>query len=112
MTLGFLPLFERPRELRDGSDRRGLRGVDKVFLMACSRVSAKTAVGVVVAFLVVVSVAAGPDTAAALPAGIPSGFALGDGNLASPVGLSHPGFGEPVAVGLPAGTADGGSRFA
>ena len=107
-----LPLFGCPGGLRNRSDRQGLRGVDRVFLMERSRVSAKTALGLVIAFLVVVSAVAGPDTAAAVPSGIPSGFAPVDGNPASPAGLSHPGLGKPVAARLPARTTNGGSRFA
>ena len=56
--------------------------------MEGSWVSSRSALGVVVAFLMVCSAVAAPDTAEALPAGV-SGFAAGDGNLASRVGLSH-----------------------
>ena len=75
--------------------------------------------GVVVAVQLVVSVVAHPGTSAALPSGVPagdgqalSGVTVGSGDLAIGDGVSQWGSGEPAAVILPGGLADGGSRFA
>ena len=73
----------------------------------------------VAAFVLVVSVAAGPDTAAALPAGVsggdgsaPSGYEVGSRDPASGDGLPYWGSDEPAAAVLPTGTFGGGPQLA
>ena len=75
--------------------------------------------GVVIAVLLVLSVAAHPGTSVALPSGVSdgdhlnlSGVAAGSGDLASGGGLSGGGFGVPVAFVLSGGVAGGGPLFA
>lgn len=80
--------------------------------MGCSRVSARTALGAVVALVVAMSAVAGPVAAVGLSAGVSPGFAFVDGNLDSRVGLSGSRLGDSVTVGLPTSPAGEGSRFA
>ena len=87
--------------------------------MACSWVPGRAVLGAVAAFVLVVSVAAGPHTAAALPAGVsggdgpaPSGYEVGTRDPSSRDGLSGPGPGDPAAAVLPTGAFGGGPQLA
>ena len=109
-----------PKETEVVSDQRvGMGGSARFVLMKCSWVPGRAVSGVVAAFVLVVSVAAGPHTAAALPAGVsggdgsaPSGLVAENRDPSSRDGLSGPGSDDPAAAVLPTGTFGGGPQLA